>query len=87
MLQGLPEFANLYRGTAESTPITAELLRTLQCRSTTNALDEPLCIAHMLGLDASRLVVIDEVDVRMQELFENICRNKNAPSHDIPLDA
>ena len=69
LVQGLPDIANLYRQPAESTPIIAELLRTLQYRSTTKALDEPLCIAHILGLDASRLVVIDEVDIRMRELL------------------
>ena len=69
LLQGLPDFADLHRRPAESTPIIAELLRTLQYRLTTKALDEPLCIAHILGLDASRLVVIDEVDIRMRELL------------------
>ena len=69
LLQGLPDFPNLYRRPAKSTPIIAELLRTLQYRSTTKAIDEPLCIAHILGLDASRLVVIDEVDIRMKELL------------------
>ena len=69
LLQGLPDFPNIYRQPAESTPIIAELLRTLQYRLTTKALDESLCIAHILGLDASRLVVIDEVDIRMRELL------------------
>ena len=69
LLKGLPDIANLYRRPAESNPIIVELLRTLQYRSTTKAIDEPLCIAHILGLDASRLVVIEEVDIRMRELL------------------
>lgn len=76
LLQGLPDFASLGRQPAESTPIIAKLLRILQYRLTTKAIDEPLCIAHILGLDASRLVVIDEVDIRMRELLRIFAETK-----------
>ena len=76
LLKGLLDIANIYRRPVESTPIIAELMRTLQCRSTTKAIDEPLCIAHILGLDASRLVVIDEVDIRMRELLRIFAETK-----------
>ncbi|KAL8790024.1 MAG: hypothetical protein Q9195_006573 [Heterodermia aff. obscurata] len=50
--------------------IFADLLPSLEYRSTTKAIDEPLCIAHIVGLDARELVTIDDVQLRMKKLLE-----------------
>lgn len=47
-----------------------ELLPILQYRLTTKAADEPLCISHILGLDATTMLFTDEADLRMKELLK-----------------
>ena len=73
LFNGLPNVANYYRhGEREcqtEAPIFAGLLPALLYRSTSKAIDEPLCIAHILGLEASKLVTIDQADFRMKELL------------------
>lgn len=79
----LPTFSNYYgQSDMDTQPrryIIADLLLALQYRSTTKVVDEPICIAHILGLDASRLVAIDDAQLRMRELF------KLFTDHQIPL--
>ena len=74
MLAFVPELADYYLRPADSSerqrPIMAKLLPALEYRLTTKAVDEPLCIAHIFGLDASRLVVIDDAHLRMVRLLE-----------------
>ena len=74
LLANLPSLANYYRSPAEDThrrrPIIAEILPALEYRSTTKAIDEPLCLAHILKLDASKLVVIDDANHRMEKLLK-----------------
>ena len=48
----------------------ASLLYPLEYRSTTKVIDEPLCLAHIIGLDASELVSIDDVQLRSKRLIE-----------------
>ena len=79
LLASLPDLANYYRCPAEDTrhrrPIIAEILPALEYRSTTKAVDEPLCLAHILKLDASRLVVIDDANHRMEQLLKMFSEN------------
>ena len=51
-------------------------LPALGYRSTTKATDEPLCIAHILGLDASRLVAIDDALLRMGEFIGMLAKRR-----------
>ncbi|CAF9933677.1 MAG: hypothetical protein HETSPECPRED_008740 [Heterodermia speciosa] len=55
--------------------IFADLLPALEYRSTTKAIDEQLCIAHILGVDARELVTIDDVQLRMKRLLELLAQN------------
>lgn len=74
MLLWLPKIANYYRRPPNDFrlqhPVIVELLPALEFRSTTKVIDEPLCIAHILGLDASKLVVIDDAPLRMKRLMD-----------------
>ena len=74
LLTYLPKIANYYRRPAKDFQrqhsVVAQLLLTLEYRSTTKVIDEPLCIAHILGLDASKLVVVDDAHLRMKRLME-----------------
>ncbi len=74
MLMSLPKIANYYRRPARDISlqhsVVAELLPLLEFRSTTKIIDEPICIAHILGLDTSKLVIIDEAPLRMRKLLE-----------------
>ena len=51
-------------------PIISEILHALPYRSTSKTIDETLCLAHILGIDASRLVVIDDDQLRMKEFLQ-----------------
>ena len=79
LLASLPDLANYYRYPARDTrhrrPIIAEILPALEYRSTTKAVDEPLCLAHILKLDASKLVVIDDANHRMEKLLKMFSEN------------
>ena len=79
LLVNLPDLANYYRCPAEDTrywcSIIAEILPALEYRSTTKAIDEPLCLAHILKLDASKLVVIDDTNHRMEKLLRMFSEN------------
>ena len=81
MVNFLPDLANYYQRPCESiqrqTPILAELLPTLEYRSTTKAIDETLCIAHILGLDASRLLLTDDVYLRMKIFIQILAERKS----------
>ena len=57
-------------------PIISELLPALPYRSTTKSIDETLCIAHILGLDASCLVIIDDEQLRMKEFLKILAEHK-----------
>lgn len=48
------------------------LLPILQYRLTTKAADEPLCVSHILGLDATTMLFTDEADLRMKELLKHL---------------
>ena len=76
----LPNLANYYQRSPETSPsrrpVIAELLPALEYRLTTNAVDEPLCLAHILGLDASRLVVIDDAHLRMKRLLQILAEHQ-----------
>ena len=70
----LPNVANTFvRQESQSVQLSHELvtqlLPALQYRSTTKAIDEPVCIAHILGLNVSRLLYIGDVPSRMKELI------------------
>lgn len=71
----LPDLANDYRHPIEVPRslglITTDLFPTPEYRLTTKSVDEPLCIAHKLGLDISRIVVIAP---------SGICRTPNPVS-------
>ena len=79
LLANLPDLANYYRCPADDThqrrPIMAEILPALEYGSTTKAVDEPLCLAHILKLDASKLVVIDDANHRMEKLLKMSSEN------------
>ncbi|KAL6718132.1 hypothetical protein ACLMJK_004219 [Lecanora helva] len=70
----LPDLTNYPRSSSEKdllqSQIFTKLLPALEYRSTTKAADEPLCIAHILELDASRLVIIDDAELRMREFIQ-----------------
>ena len=74
MLASVPKLANYYPRSADNSqrqrPVIVQLLPALEYRLTTKDVDEPLCIAHILGLDASRLVIIKDAHLRMAKLFE-----------------
>ena len=76
----LPNLANYYQRSPENSqsrrPVIAELLPALEYRLTTKAVDEPLCLAHILGLDASRLVVIDDAHLRMKRLLQLLAEHQ-----------
>lgn len=69
----LPNFTHRQEHAADDKiglSVFAELLPALEYRSTTKAIDEPICIAHITGVDASQLVVIDDPQLRMKKLLE-----------------
>ena len=55
--------------------IFADLLYPLEYRSTTKVIDEPLCLAHIIGLDAFELVSIDDVQLRSKKLIELLAQD------------
>lgn len=73
----IPKISNDSYQSSGSNAVVAKILPALQYRSTTKAIDEPLCIAHILELDASRLVSIDDVDHRMKALLEMLAEHKS----------
>lgn len=77
----LPNLANYYQRPCDSIqcqkPMLAELLPTLEYRSTTKAVDETLCIAHILGLDISRLLLTDDVCLRMKVFIQMLAERKS----------
>lgn len=50
--------------------VILKILTILEYRLTTKAADEPLCLSHILGLDAATIVGIDEADARMREFYK-----------------
>ena len=74
MKRFLPNIANHYthqndRSIQLRYRLIDELLPALQYRSTTKAIDEPICVAHILGLDVSKLLSTDDIPCRMRELI------------------
>lgn len=72
----LPDIAGRFAQEPENPQVKVDtildLLPLLLYRSTTKARDEPICMSHILGIDALRLAQFDEADLRMGEFFKTL---------------
>ena len=78
MLALLPDLSEYYiqppKGIQD--PILDRLLPILEYRSTTKAIDETLCIAHILRMDTSLLLEIEDVHRRMKAFIELLAQQQ-----------